>query len=63
MVVVAFLSGPPLNPQISSIHLYFASFGLVFGPDPLWVMPACTCAVSWAVGNTLGPVTPSLCRP
>lgn len=34
MVVAAFLSGLPLTPQISSICLCFASFGLVSWPRP-----------------------------
>lgn len=57
MVVAVFLAGPSLNPQISSIHLCFASFGLVFGHKPLWVMPACICTVSWAGGQS------GLCHP
>lgn len=62
MVVAAFLSGLPLTPRSPPYVYALPALALFLGQDPLWVLPACTCTVSWAVGDSLGSATPSLCR-
>lgn len=57
MVVAAFLSGLPLTPRSPPYVYALPALALFLGQDPLWVLPACTCTVSWAVGDS------GLCHP